>query len=82
MTDPQAVALFTIAAGSAVGALLMAAAADEAVQDSSRAARRAVVPPRLGLGPAWVRPMAFRCTSFAFLFGLAASGLALFCAPF
>ena len=82
MTDPQAVALFTIAAGSAVGALLMAAAAEEAEQDNFRAARRLVFQQPLRRRPAWVRPVTLRCTSFAFLFGLAVSGLALICAPF
>ncbi|WP_237482555.1 hypothetical protein [Lichenibacterium dinghuense] len=82
MTDPQAVALFTIAAGSAVGALLMATAADEATQDRSRAAHRAVLQQPLRRRPAWVRPVAFRCTSFAFLVGMTASGLVLICAPF
>lgn len=82
MTDPQAMALFTIAAGSAVGALLMAAAADEAARDTSRAARLAILQPPSRSRSAWARPTALRCTSFAFLLGMAASGLVIICAPF
>ncbi len=77
MTDVQAVALFTMAAGSAVGALLMAVAADEAMQDASRADRRAAIQQPFGHRRAWVRPVAFRCTSFAFVIGMAVSGLIL-----
>ena len=77
MTDPQTMALFTISAGSAVGALLMAAAADEAVQDSSKARRRAVLQQPFQCTPKRVRPLVFRLTSFAFLFEMAVSGSVL-----
>ena len=75
MPNPHDVALFTLTAGTAVAALLMADAADEArdklIQEGQR---RRVKLSRARRMAIWARPMAMRGASLGFLFGMATSG--------
>lgn len=75
MPNPHDVALFTLTAGTAVAALLMADAADEARDKLIQEGQR----PRMKLSRArrmavWARPMAMRGVSLGFLCGMATSG--------
>lgn len=78
MTNPHDVALFSIIAVSAVGALLMADAADDALRGVPEIKRRraALLTPPTRM-PAWARPVALHCVSLGFLSGMAVSGAVL-----
>ena len=75
MPSPHDLALFTMTAGAGIGALLMADAADEALQRIAEIRRRrAVLLMPTGRVRLWVRPVMLHCTSLAFLCGMATSG--------
>ena len=78
MMDARDVALFVIAVGSAVAAVLMADAADEALRGVPEIERRraALMQPASRIPPR-VRAMAYHGVSWAFLGGVAISGALL-----
>ena len=78
MSNPHDLALFTLTAGTAVAALLMADTADEARQEVVEQGRHRLAmlsPTRRVLTQ--VRPMAMRGVSLGFLCGMATSGALL-----
>lgn len=77
-SNPHDLALFTMTAGAAMGALLLADAADEALRQipEIKRHRAALLRPASRL-PVWARPVAFHFGSLAFLGGMATSGALL-----
>ncbi|WP_237480712.1 hypothetical protein [Lichenibacterium dinghuense] len=76
--SPHDLALFTMTAGAAVGALLAGDAADEALRRGPHLRlRRAGRTKWMRQLPTWARPVAFHLGSVAFLATMATSGALL-----
>lgn len=76
--SPHDLALFTLTVGAAVGALLAADAADEALRQIPDLKLRRARGVRWAIRvPVWARPAAFHLGSLAFLATMATSGALL-----